>query len=190
MENIAVDETAIERRIAQRLKGLRAERGWSLDVLAGRSGVSRAALSRLENAEVSPTTNALGKLCAAYGLTLSRLMHLVEDDFAALLRPDEQALWSDPEIGFRRRALSPPARSLAGEALECEIEPGTRIAYEAPPRPGLEHHLVMIEGRLEVAVDGRTHDLRPGDCLRYQLFGPSAFTTPAKSGARYYVFMV
>ena len=36
--------------------------------------VSRASLSRLENAEVSPTASVLGRLCAAYGLTMSRLM--------------------------------------------------------------------------------------------------------------------
>jgi len=70
-------ESSIDRRIAQRLKTLRAERGWSLDELAGRSEVSRATLSRLENAEVSPTASVLGKLAASYGLTISRLMHLV-----------------------------------------------------------------------------------------------------------------
>ncbi len=48
----------------------------------------------------------------------------------------------------------------------------------------------MIEGRLKLTVDGHTYDLRPGDCLRYQLFGASAFATPAKSGARYFLFMV
>ena len=185
-----LDDAAIDRRIAQRLKGLRAERGWSLDELARRSDVSRATLSRLENAEVSPTASVLGKLCAAYGLTMSRLMHMVEDDFAPLIRRDAQPVWTDPSIGFRRRSVSPPAQTLAAEALECELEPGARIAYDAPPRPGLEHHLLLLEGQLEVAVDGQTHELQPGDCLRYQLFGPSAFATPARCGARYVLFMV
>jgi len=190
MENALADDASIDRRIAQRLRGLRAERSWSLDELARRSAVSRATLSRLENAEVSPTASVLGKLCAAYGLTMSRLMHMVEDAFAPLVRRDTQPVWSDPTIGFRRRSVSPPAQTLAGEALECELEPGTHIAYDQPPRPGLEHHLLMIEGRLAVTVGGQTHDLRPGDCLRYQLLGPSAFATPAQCGARYVLFMV
>lgn len=181
---------SIDRRIAQRLKALRGERGWSLDTLAQMSSVSRATLSRLENAEVSPTTAVLGKLCAAYGLTLSRLMHMVEDGFAPLIRRAEQPLWEDPDIGFTRRALSPPAQGLAGEALECEIAPGQRIAYDAPPRPGLEHHLVLLEGHLTVTVSGESHALSPGDCLRYQLFGPNAFETPQDSGARYLLFIL
>ena len=48
----------------------------------------------------------------------------------------------------------------------------------------------MLDGDLEVTVGGRVHALRPGDCLRYQLFWPSAFATPAHSGARYVLFMV
>jgi transcriptional regulator with XRE-family HTH domain len=190
MESAHTDNAAIDRRIAQRLKGLRAEHGWSLDELAGHSKVSRATLSRLENAEVSPTASVLGRLCAAYGLTMSRLMHMVEDDFAPLVRRSAQRVWTDPETGFRRRSVSPPARALAAEALECALDPGTLITYDAPPRPGLEHHLLLLEGRLDVAVGGRTHDLRPGDCLRYQLFGPSAFATPDHSGARYILFML
>lgn len=183
-------EDGIDIRIAQRLRALRAERGWSLDELAKRSTVSRATLSRLENAEVSPTAHVLGKLCAAYGLTLSRLMHLVEGTFAPVVRRADQPVWADPEIGFRRRSVSPPAQTLAGEALRCEIDAATRIDYDAPPRPGLEHHLLMLEGRLTVTVDGQAHDLGPGDCLRYQLFGSSSFVTSAHSGAAYVLFVV
>lgn len=43
----------IETRLAHRLASLRAERGWSLDELAQKSGVSRASLSRIEKGEVS-----------------------------------------------------------------------------------------------------------------------------------------
>lgn len=185
MDGTNSDDASIDRRIAQRLKGLRIERDWSLDELAGRCDVSRATLSRLENAEVSPTASVLGKLCAAYGLTMSRLMRMVEDDFAPVVRHGAQPVWTDPEIGFRRRSVSPPARNLAAEVLECEIEPGTRITYDAPPRPGLEHHLLLVEGQLQVIVDGRCHELQPGDCLRYQLFGSSAFATPGHCAARY-----
>jgi transcriptional regulator with XRE-family HTH domain len=190
MESTPSDNTSIDRLIAQRLKALRAERGWSLDELARRSNVSRATLSRLENAEVSPTASVLGKICAAYGLTVSRLMYMVEDNFVPLIRRNTQSVWTDRTIGFRRRSVSPPAQVLAAEALECELEPGTYITYERPPRPGLEHHLILIEGQLEVSVNGQTYDLRPGDCLRYQLFGPSAFVTPEQCAARYILVIV
>jgi transcriptional regulator with XRE-family HTH domain len=190
MDELATIGNAIDQRLAERLRDLRAERGWSLDELARQSGVSRASLSRLENAETSPTASVLGRLCAAFGLTLSRLMQLVEGGFTPHLKSGEQPVWTDPETGFRRRQVSPPAETLAGEVLECELGPGTRIAYERPPRPGLEHHLVMVEGRLEVTVEGAVHDMDPGDCLRYRLFGESLFRTPENSGAKYLLFIV
>lgn len=190
MENSITDDNLIDRRIAQRLRTLRAERNWSLDDLAARSKVSRATLSRLENAAVSPTASVLGKLCVAYGLPMSRLMHMVEEDFAPLVSRAEQPLWTDASVGFRRRSVSPPAQALTGEALECELDAGVRITYDGSPRPGLEHHLILLEGELQITVDGRQHILQPGDCLRYQLFGPSAFVTPAHSAARYFLFIV
>ncbi|WP_119300601.1 XRE family transcriptional regulator [Dongia deserti] len=180
-----MEEMSIDRRIAQRLRGLRGERQWSLDELAKRSAVSRATLSRLENAEVSPTASVLGKLASVYGLTISRLMHMVEDDFAPLIRRDAQPVWTDSSIGFRRRSVSPPTHTLKAELLECELEPGAHITYDAPPRPGLEHHLLLLQGQLEVRIDGQAYDLKPGDCLRYQLYGASTFTTPKRSGAKY-----
>jgi transcriptional regulator with XRE-family HTH domain len=172
------------------LRALRADRNWSLDELARRSNVSRATLSRLENAAVSPTASVLGRLCTAYGLPMSRLMQMVDEDFAPLLTRAAQPVWTDPTVGFRRRSVSPPAQALSGEALECELDASVRITYEGSPRPGLEHHLILLEGQLQIAVDGKVYDLQPGDCLRYQLFGPSAFVTPPHSGARYMLFIV
>lgn len=180
----------IETRLADRLAALRAERGWSLDALATRSQVSRASLSRIENGEVSPTASVLGKLCVAYGMTLSRLMQMVEDDFTSLVTRASQEVWTDPETGYRRRRVSPGSRNLAGEVLEVEIDPGQRIAYGGSPRAGLEHHLVMLEGRLCMEIDGKTHMLTAGDCLRYQLHGGNVFQTSRDVGARYHLFIV
>jgi transcriptional regulator with XRE-family HTH domain len=187
--SVAPEPSSIDHQIAQRLKTLRAERGWSLDDLAKRSGVSRASLSRLENAEVSATAAVLGRLCAAYGMTLSRLIRLVENEFQPLVRRDEQPVWTDPNNGFVRRSVSPPAQMLAAEALECRLEPSTEIVYDHPPRPGLEHHIILIEGALGITIEGYEHRLGPGDCLRYQLFGRSEFRTGDQL-ARYFLFMV
>jgi len=179
-----------DERIAARLRALRAERGWSLDALAARSGVSRATLSRLEKAEVSATAAVLGKLAAAHDLSVSRLMHLAEESFPRLLPRSRQPVWEEPGGGFTRRQVSPPAAALAGEVVEGRLAAGTRIAYETPPREGLEHHLFLIDGALAVTLGGQIHALSPGDCLRYRLHGASAFETPPASGARYLLFVV
>lgn len=180
----------LDSQISARLRTLRAEHNWSLEELARRSGVSRATLSRLENAEVSPTASVLGRLCAAYGLTMSRLMRMVEDEFEPVVRRDAQWAWRDREVDFERRAVSPPNAALSGEVIECRLGPATRIAYPEPSKPGLEHHLVMVEGTLGFSIGGVRHELGPGDCLRYVLHGATEFVTSHDTGARYLLFMV
>ena len=180
----------IDERIAGRLRALRAEREWTLDDLAQRSGVSRATLSRVENGSVSPTAALLGKLCAAYAITLSRLMVLAETEFDAFVPEANQPVWQDPESGLVRRAVSPPAETLAGEVLVCTLPAGARIDYPAPPRPGLEHHLYLLDGALEMTIEKQTYRLRAGDCLRYRLFGASRFETAPETGAEYVLAMV
>lgn len=183
------DET-LARRLADRLKALRQAQGWSLDRLAAASGVSRATLSRLEAAAVSPTTDVLGQLCSAYGLTLTRLLAPVEEEFPPLVRRAAQPVWQDPDAGFERRAVSPPSRALAAELLQCRLAPGARLAYRAPAVPGQEHHLLLLDGALEVTLDKTRHRLDAGDCLRYRLFGPSEFRTGPDQAAHYVLALI
>lgn len=187
MENSYFDNAS---QLASRLKDLRLAQKWSLDDLAARCNVSRATLSRIEKSDVSPTTQVLGRLCTAYGLTLSRLMVMIEADYKPVVVRAEQPVWIDQKTGFRRRSVSPPNNSLTCEVLECELAAAASITYEAPPSPGLEHHLVMLEGELLITVEGDRHSLKIGDCLRYKLFGPIAFEAHQTFGARYHLVVL
>jgi len=177
----------LEARLATRIARLRAEQGFSLEALAERTGISRATLSRLERGEASPTAAMLGRLCAAYGRTLSWLMREVEDTAPPFIPADAQPCWTDPETGFRRRAVSPPGPGLRGEMLEGTLPPGATIAYDDSPQPGLEHHLWLLEGALELTVEGVLHRLSAGDCLRYRLHGATHFHCPPGGAAARYV---
>lgn len=181
------DLTAADTRLAARLASLRQEHGWSLEALADRSGISRATLSRIERGETSPTAALLGRLCTAYGRSMSRLLAEVETDAPRLIRHADQMLWVDPETGFRRRSVSPPAQGYNSDLMEGELPPCASIAYAAPPVAGIEQHVWMLGGRLELVVDAVTHTLGAGDCLRYRLFGPTSFRCPGPDPAHYLI---
>ena len=51
-------------RLGGRVRALRRERGLTLEVLAGRSGVSRAMISKLERGEKNPTLVVAAKVAA------------------------------------------------------------------------------------------------------------------------------
>lgn len=178
-------EAELDHRLAHRLQRLRSERGWTLEELAERSGVSRAALSRLERGETSPTASLLNRLCAAHGLSMSRLLAEVEARPVRRLALAEQAVWRDPDSGFMRRMVSPPSAGFAAELLAAELPAGARVHYEQASVSGLEHHLLLLEGALALTLDGQRHALQPGDSLRYRLWGPSTFEAPGPGPARY-----
>jgi transcriptional regulator with XRE-family HTH domain len=189
-EGGADHDDQLELRLAARLAGLRAERAWSLDDLAERAGVSRSTLSRLERAEISPTTAVLSKLCATYELTMSRLLAEVEPAPSPLVRDDRQAVWRDDDAGITRRSVSPPSAGLRGEVVEVTLRPGADIAYDGSPVPGLEHHVWVLDGALEVTADGTVHEARTGDCLRFRLWGSSRWRCRGHEPARYVLTIV
>ncbi|GII96124.1 DNA-binding protein [Sinosporangium siamense] len=180
----------MEARLARRLALLRTDHGWPLDELARRTGVSRSTLSRLERGEISPTAGLLGKLCTAYGRTMSQLLAEVEAEPPQLVRADRQLVWRDEASGFTRRSVSPPRPGLRGEIIEGVLRPGAEISYDAPPLPGLEQHIWVLEGALEITVDDEVHPVGPGDCLRFHLWGSTRFHCPGPGRVRYAVLIV
>jgi transcriptional regulator with XRE-family HTH domain len=200
----------VSERLAARLAALRAERGWSLQDLARRTGVSRSNLSRIERGEISPTADVLVRLAAAYDQTLSGLMAEVESQPCSLVRAAEQAVTG--EDVWRRRVVSPPYPGLAGSIIDAQLLPGGDVTYD-PPLPGAEQHLWLITGSLEVtlgsppsgqasAAGGSDDDpevraekegdfvLIRGDCLRLRLWGPARLRCLSPDPARYALFTV
>jgi len=180
-----VDTEAV---LAARLRVERETRGWTLADLATRSGVSRAMLSKIERREASPTTALLGRLSAAFGLTMSQLFARMEDRTGGqVARADQQPVWRDPATGFLRRSLSPPG-PVPLELVWGELPPGAEIAYPAASLSFIaDQQLVVIAGELSIEQGGTTHALTQGDCLR---FGPPTdvtFRNPGAARCRYVV---
>ncbi|MFD9291957.1 helix-turn-helix domain-containing protein [Streptomyces sp. NPDC060030] len=186
----AGDPHSVDARLAVRLGLLRTEHGWSLDELSRRTGVSRSTLSRLERGELSPTTTVLGQLCAAYGLTMSHLLMEVEAEPPQLVPAARQRVWRDERSGFVRRSVSPPHAGLRAEIVEGTLDAGADISYENAPVPGVEQHIWVLEGTVEITVDETVYTVCEGDCLRFRLRGPSHFRCPGPQRVHYALTIV
>jgi transcriptional regulator with XRE-family HTH domain len=180
----------INTRIATRLRDLRDARGYSLDTLAERSGVSRSNISLVERGQSSPTAVVLDKLAIGLGVALASLF---EDVSAAaqppspLIRAADQPVWQDPALGYVRRQLSPPVRS-ALQLVDVMFPPGQRVALESAVHDAHIHQQVwMIEGTMEITVGDTPWHLDAGDCLAMQLNQPIVFHNPTRTTSRYLV---
>lgn len=182
------EASEVEVRLSARLRGLRAERGLTLDGLAGRSGVSRAMISLIERGESSPTASVLHRLATGLGTTLSSLFDEEERSGASpLARRADQIAWRDPETGYVRRNLSPPGFSSPIELVEVVLPAGARVAYDTARPGGFGQQIWALEGEFEFTVGEEVHRLAEGDCLAVLVDRPTVFRNPTGQPARYLV---
>ncbi len=69
-----VDGDPNRRRLGDRVRSLRRDRGWTLETASERTGLSRSSLSKIENGRMSPTYDALLKLAGGFGLDVAELV--------------------------------------------------------------------------------------------------------------------
>jgi transcriptional regulator with XRE-family HTH domain len=178
----------LHRRIAERVRELRAARGLSLEALAAASGVSRSMISLVERGERSPTAVVLAKLASGLGVLLPSLFEAADRPTGPLSRRDEQPAWRDPESGYLRRDVSPPGTPQPTRIVEVEFPPGGRVAFENGPRDAAVHQQVwVLGGTIDVTVGADRHRLHAGDCLAMRLDRPTMFHNPTRKPTRYAV---
>jgi transcriptional regulator with XRE-family HTH domain len=170
--------------LAETLREARLNRELSVSTLAERSNVSRAMIGKIERGEAQPTAVLLGRLSAALGMTLSELVARAEGN--RLVRAQDQPLWTDPETGYRRRAISP---STGGplELVEVELPPGTEISYPADAYSFKHQQIWMLDGHLRFHEGETVHELGTGDCLQLGPPSPTKFVNPTDEPCRYLV---
>jgi transcriptional regulator with XRE-family HTH domain len=180
----------LDRRIAERVRELRAGLGLTLDELAARSGVSRSMISVVERGESSPTAVLLEKLAAGLGAPLSALFEAAPGAGppSPLARRAAQPEWQDPDSGYVRRALSPPGFASMLTLVEVSFPAGAQVSYEAAAqRTGVHQQVWIIEGTIAVSVGAQRHQLAAGDCLAFALDQPISFRNRSRRRARYLV---
>jgi len=160
--------------IARRLRDERARRGWTLDDLAQRAGVSKAMLSKLERSEASPT---------------AALLAADHEPGARLVRRHDQPTWRDPATGYLRRQVS-PLSDLPVHLIEVEFPPGAEVAYPAAAFAFIRQAIWVISGTLEFVEGALLHRLRAGDCLELGPAADCAFRNPGRAPCRYLVAVI
>jgi transcriptional regulator with XRE-family HTH domain len=170
--------------LAETLRTARHDRDLSATQLAERSGVSRAMIGKIERGEAQPTAVLLGRLSAALGMTLSELVARAEGD--RFVKAVDQPLWTDPDTGYRRRAISPSAGGPL-ELVEVELPPQAEVAYPADAYAFKYQQIWLLDGHLRFHEGDTVHELDTGDCLQLGPPEPTKFVNPTSEPCRYLV---
>ncbi len=166
-----VDETenALRSVVAQRLREYRAHLDWTLNQLAGRSGVSKAMLSKIENAQTTPTLATLARLGLALSVPVTAFFRGLDEEHDLLHVKAGQGL----DIQHRGSSAGQRYQLLGRMRFPHDRLEPTLVTIEsnAEPFPLYQHggseFLFMISGTLEYGYAGRTVLLEPGDALQF-----------------------
>jgi transcriptional regulator with XRE-family HTH domain len=158
--------------LAQRLREERRLRGWTLDELADRAGVSKSLLSKIERDQVSPSLRTLKALADGLDVPLAWLLH--EDDLEQyIVRKDRRQQFVVPGSEIRREVIAPALlRQLT--MLIAYLEPG-QSSYSRPDVHHGEECLHVLTGQLTAMVGGQTTLLDTGDTIYFDARVPHEF---------------
>ena len=174
-------------RLGARVKDLRKEAGLTLDELAGRSGVSRAMISKLERGEKNPTLVIAARLAEGLGVSLSRLAGVEERREVVLVPRERRMVLRDPETGFERQSLSPTFAGRGVEFLRNVVPEGSTSGDFPAHRKGVEEHIVVEKGELKATLGGEEYLLRAGDALFFEADVPHRFDNAGRGECAYYL---
>ncbi|MEV4755999.1 XRE family transcriptional regulator [Micromonospora sp. NPDC049559] len=158
---------AVTAAVAQHVRELRTGRGWSLDELAGRSGVSKGMVVQIEGARTNPSVGTLCRLADAFGVTVARLLEPAADRAVRITRAEEAPLLWRGERGGVGRLLGGLNDPNFVELWEWRLKPGERHG-SADHAPGTRELLHILTGTAIVTVDGVDHAVTTGETIEFR----------------------
>lgn len=151
-------------RVGERLRALRKERGWRLEDLSERVGISRSYLSRIESGEREPSIAALFAVAAAYDVPFHSLFEPEQESEERVVTRGDAARIQRGN-GLLYAPLSGADRTLGMRPLRVVV-PAEREGGELYRHEG-EEWLYVLSGRLCLRLGDTEHDLGPGDAAHF-----------------------
>ncbi len=154
--------------IGENILRFRNQQNITLNVLAERSGVSKAMLSQIESNKVNPTVATVWKIAQGLEVEINELLKGSPEPariFTVSKSHDIVTLDTD-EKGLHIRVLSPLSMAEDLEMYMLIFEPEGSLVSE-PHFPKTEEYITVIEGSVLVKAGVNISDLHKGDFLRY-----------------------
>jgi transcriptional regulator with XRE-family HTH domain len=178
-----VGAAEMNRRVSEVLKRIRKQRELSLDQLATRSGVSRAALSQIEGARTNPTLSVLWKIAVGLEIPFQDLLELPDSGEARVLRAGDAVVLRSADGRVESRLVSPSGSESASEMYELRLAPKGLLRSE-PHGKGTTETVYVLKGAVRINVAGIEHDLSAGDSIYFRADAPHEYENKSSHEAR------
>jgi transcriptional regulator with XRE-family HTH domain len=175
--------------LARVLQLLRAERGWSLDQLALRSGVSKGVLVALEQSRSNPNLATLARIADAFGVPVTRMVAIPDEPVVRVSSPgDERVLWTG-EAGGTGTIIAATEPPWAAELWRWSLSPGEGFGGDAHA-PATRELIWVESGTVTLTVAGRGYQVGPGQSARFPGGLPHSYANDGDGPARMTMIVV
>lgn len=164
--------------LGNKIREVRQQRGLSLQQLASRSGVSAAAIHRMEHGNMVPTITTLMKVAAALNRPVSFFVNEQDPGRPVMFIPAHARppVFTSKE-GLELRSVSGPYGHFLLAGAMAEVSAGANSGPTPMEHPG-EELIHLLEGALEVIVQDEAYLLGPGDSLHFRTDRPHRWANP------------
>ncbi|MFD5556576.1 helix-turn-helix domain-containing protein [Streptomyces sp. NPDC127068] len=168
------DLDQLTQSLARNLKRWRGERGFTLDALAARSGVSRGMIIQIEQARTNPSVGTTVKLADALGISIATLLDHEPGPQVRLVPPERAVRMWSTDAGSHTLLLVGTERRGPLELWAWRLMPGEGSTSD--PHPGGTVELLHVTaGRLTLVVDGTPHAMPAGTSATFEANVPHTY---------------
>ena len=184
-----VDEhtQALARAIGERVRHERQTRRWTLDELAGATGVSRRALVNVEQGAANPSVATLLRISDALGVGLPALVEPPDSgeptEVTVTRKGSGAVLWTS-EAGGRGELVAGTSPPDVVELWEWSLGVGDRYASD-PHAPGTRELVHVTHGRITIVAAERSVSLSAGDAASFRGDVPHSYAHELGKPARF-----
>lgn len=175
--------------VGERIKNLRENAGLSLQEFADRTGFSSALVNQIENHMLSPPLGALMRIASVLGVTIGDIWGEGAGEPWALTRKGEGRAVSrfaskeGVSYGYGYESLGSGMKGRHFEPFVVTLEPPT-VKKPQPSSHEGEEFVFVLEGEVEVSLDGHTDVLVSGDSIIYDARIPHRLSCSGSECAR------
>ncbi|MEU5719232.1 XRE family transcriptional regulator [Streptomyces sp. NPDC020403] len=176
------DLDQLTQSLARNLKRRRGERGFTLDALAARAGVSRGMIIQIEQARTNPSVATTVKLADALGVSITTLLDHEQCPQVRLV-PERQAvrMWSTEAGSSTVLLVGTEARGPL-ELWSWRLMPGDSSASDPHPE-GTVELLHVTAGELTLVVGGDAHAVPAGTSATFEAHVPHSYRNDSSEPA-------
>lgn len=163
--------------VGRKIRTLRTERGYTLEELSSRSGVSTGLISLVERGRSNPSFTSLVQIAHGLDVPIGRVFHVAETMSPVVRRAERRSLDAHGADDSGSYELLTPNLDGALEAIWVEAPPGQDTSA-TPFRHNGEEFGIVISGSKDVFIDGAKYTLHAGDSITFASSIPHWFVNP------------